>query len=48
MGDTVSLKDAEDHIFGLVLLNGWSASCSACFAQVGIQTCINMSLLTEG
>ena len=24
MGETVSLKDAEDHIFGLVLLNDWS------------------------
>ncbi|KAI0023550.1 fumarylacetoacetase [Xylariomycetidae sp. FL0641] len=25
LGDHVSLKDADDHIFGLVLLNDWSA-----------------------
>ena len=25
MGDTVSTKNAEDHIFGLVLFNDWSA-----------------------
>lgn len=24
MGEPVSMKDADDHIFGLVLLNDWS------------------------
>lgn len=38
MGDIVSLKDAEDHIFGLVLLNDWSGLCPTCSTQVGMQT----------
>ena len=49
LGDTVSLQDAEEHLFGLVLMNDWSGPSPACSAQVGIQTCVNicLALLTE-
>ncbi|RYG52765.1 hypothetical protein EON67_00420 [archaeon] len=29
MGEPISIESAEDHIFGLVLLNDWSGTCAA-------------------
>lgn len=31
IGDPVSIEDADDHIFGLVLLNDWSGMCALSF-----------------
>jgi fumarylacetoacetase len=30
LGESVSLAAADEHIFGLVLLNDWSGTCSTC------------------
>ena len=48
MGDIVSPDDAEEHIFGLVLLNDWSGLCTPCSLQFRMQTCIGSYLLTGG
>jgi len=30
LGEPISIKDAEDHIFGFVLMNDWSGLCHHC------------------
>lgn len=46
MGETVSLDDAEEHIFGMVLLNDWSGWYPAlCMPECRLA--YTLSLLTE-